>query len=39
MCGTTPLAIHHLVEIIRIRSVGAFHFSSDASPLPGTSYR
>jgi len=25
MRGTAPLAIHYLVEIIRIRSVGPFH--------------
>jgi hypothetical protein len=36
VCGTAPLAIYYLVKIFRIRSVGAFHFSFDASPFPGS---
>ncbi len=36
VCGTGPLAVHHLMEIFRIRSVGAFHFPFDASPFPGS---
>jgi hypothetical protein len=39
VCWTAPLAVHHLVEIFRIRSVCAFHISFDASPVPGSRYR